>query len=145
MPTKNTMQPYQMLIIFTHGFRRVTCCVCLSVHAYLACILNVKRLELSTPKSIEIKPMTGPWHALTLRSKGQISTGSECQQMYNDKNSCMCSNACAFWTGVHEWNKRSSTASLVCRCATEMINLVNIILLLLFFLTLVLHSQGVRH
>ena len=40
--------------------------VCMSVHA-----VEGKRLQLSTPKSVEIRSMSRPRHAITSRSNGQ--------------------------------------------------------------------------
>jgi len=43
----------------------VTLCVCRSLHT-----LKGKRLELSSPNLVHMYFMTGPWHAVILRSKG---------------------------------------------------------------------------
>jgi len=43
---------------------------CLSVHA-----MKEKRLELSTPKSLELQSMAGPMCALTIRSKDRLELG----------------------------------------------------------------------
>ena len=63
--------------------------VCVCISAYTCASLKGKRLELSTPKSVELRSMAGPARVLILRSKGQWMAerlGSACR--------CSCTFVC---------------------------------------------------